>query len=74
MEITYFTVTISQTQVSGKYFRMVSASGSLGGGSLSGGSSGGGLSLDPICNLPESSLLNARSNSPRGPMKLQWKK
>ena len=57
MEITYFTVTISQTQVSGKYFRMVSVSESLiggslrGGGSLSSGSLSGGLSSAPESKL-----------------------
>ena len=45
MDITYFTVTISQIQVSGKYFRMVSVSESLGGGSLRGG---GSLSSDSL--------------------------
>ena len=72
MEITYFTVTISQTQVSGKYFRIVSVNGSLDGGSLRGVSSG--LLLNTVCKLPVFSWLNARSNSTRGAKKLQWKR
>ena len=72
MEITYFTVTISQTQVSGKYFRMVSVSGSFDDGSLRGGSSG--LLLNVVRKLQEISGVNARSNSTRGARKLQWKR
>lgn len=72
MEITYFIVTKSQIQVSGKYFRMVSVSGSSRGGSLRGGSSRGGFLSFALCLgfLGTAILLYMA----RGAMKLQWRR